>query len=274
MAEVHAPHRPIYRQIAEKIAEEIEAGVLPADSRIASERELAERYGISRMTARAAINILVQRGLIVRRSRSRAYVAPPKFRFDLSSPGGLHEQLQKAGVAPGAKLIVAKKLPFEALEDRVIKQLKLAEGDEAYHIVRLRTANGEPIALENSYFPVRLFPDLLDFNLTDSIYGILRKYFSVEPAESVQELEISLLDAEWASLMGVAADLPTLEIWRTAFTGDGLPFEFAHDIYRGDRLIFTARTVKSVREAHVPDPSWHQALNHFRLEGAETTHKK
>ncbi len=253
--------RPIYRQVAEQIAEEIEAGVLPADSRISSERELAGRYGISRMTARAAINILVQRGLIVRRNRSRAYVAQPKFRFDLSSPGGLHEQLRKAGVRPGAKLIVAEKLPFEALAPRVIHALSLDETDDVYHIMRLRTANHEPVALEDSYFPARLFPDLLDFSLSDSIYGILRKYFSVMPASSIQELEISMLDSEWAEIMGVAVDLPTLEIRRQAFTADNVPFEYAHDIYRGDRIIFTARTAGVENVFAGSSPVWEQALH-------------
>lgn len=232
---------PIYRQIAEQIAEEIESGQLPAEARIASERELADRFGISRMTARAAINILVQRGLIMRRNRSRAYVAQPKFYFDLSSPEGLHEQLRKAGVQPGAKIIVAEELPFEDLDSKVVRSLKLAAPDGVFHIVRLRTANGEPIAVEDSYFPQRLFPDLLDFHLTDSIYGILKKYFSVEPVGSVQELEISPLDTEWANIMGVPVDLPTLEIRRCAVTADNIPFEYARDIYRGDRIIFTKR---------------------------------
>ena len=258
--------RPLYRQVAEQIAEEIEAGILPADSRISSERELAERYGISRMTARAAINILIQRGLIVRRNRSRAYVAQPKFRFDLSSPEGLHEQLRKAGVDPGAKIIVAEKLPFDAVDPRVTRSLGLEKEDEIYHIVRLRTANDEPLALEDSYFPAALFPDLLDFNLTDSIYGILKKYFSVEPANSIQELEISLLDAEWARIMGVAVDLPTLEIRRCAFTADNTPFEYAHDIYRGDRIVFTARTADPQNPFTGSGPLWHQALDNFQSE--------
>jgi GntR family transcriptional regulator len=253
---------PVYRQVAEQIAEEIEFGKRPADSKLPSERELAEKFHISRMTARAAINLLVQRGLIARRSRSGAYVAQPKYRFDLSSPGGLHDQLQKAGVRPGARLITAEILPAVDLDRQIVRSLKLGEGDEAYHIVRLRTANGEPIALENSFFPVALFPDLLDFNLTDSIYGILRKYFSIEPAKSFQELEISLLDAGWAEIMGVPADLPTLEIRRCAMTADDIPFEYAYDIYRGDRILFTART--ATEGCSSPRQVWREALGNLR----------
>ena len=254
---------PIYRQVAEQIAEEIEAGQLPADSRISSERELAERLGISRMTARAAINILIQRGLIVRRNRARAYVAHPKFRFDLSSSGGLHQQLRKGGVKPGAKIITATKLPASEVDKKIITALDLDEADEVYHIVRLRTANKEPIAVENSYFPVKLFPDLLDFNLRGSIYGMLKKYFGVEPAGSIQEMEISLLDAEWAGMMGVAVDLPVLKISRRTVTQDNIPFEFAQDIYRGDRILFTARTVHPDSATADSGNLWQQALGNL-----------
>ncbi len=236
---------PVYRRIANQIAEEIRAGIRPPNSRLPSERELAEQFGISRMTARAAINLLSQRGLVSRRNRSGVFVAQPKFRFDLSSPDGLHQQLQKAGIKPGAKIIIADIVPGEMLPDNIAEALALNPQDRVYRIVRLRTANDEPIALENSFFPVHLFPDLLDFNLTDSIYGILKKYFGVEPAQSFQELEISMLDEEWAEIMGVPMDLPTLEIRRRAWTEEGIPFEYAHDIYRGDRIIFTARTLKT-----------------------------
>ena len=251
---------PRYRQVAEQLAKEIAEGTLPADARVASERELAERFGISRMTARAAINVLVRRGLLTRRSGAPAYVAPPKIRFDLSSPKGLYRQLEEAGIAPGARVITAEKLPCKALAQKICTALNLNAQDEVYHLVRLRTANGEPIAVEDSYFPARLFPDLLDFHLTESVYGILKKYFHVAPAHSVQELEISLLDAEWAQIMGVPVDLPTLEIWRVAFTEQGTPFEFAHDIYRGDRIIFTARTLASTHSTSEP-AGWQQMLD-------------
>ncbi len=242
MSDNGTPAQPLYRQIAEQIAEEIESGIRPVNSKLPSERELAEELGISRMTARAAINTLVLQGLVVRRGRIGAYVSRPKFRFDLSSPRGLHEQLKKAGVEPGAKIISAEKVLGNSVGNEIMNALAMGEQDEVYRIIRLRTANDEPIVIENSYFPAKIFPDLLDFNLTDSIYGILKKYFSITPAGSIQEMEISYLDSQWAELMGVTADLPTLEVKRYTVAEDNTPIEFAHDIYRGDRITFIART--------------------------------
>ncbi len=263
MPDNESPAQPLYRQIAEQIAKEIETGIHPVNSRISSERELAEKFGISRMTVRAAVNTLVHQGLLIRRNRA-VYVAQPKFRFNLSSPDGLHEQLRKAGVEPGAKIIIAEKVPANALNPEIAQALALDGQDEVYRIVRLRTANNEPIAVENSYFPANLFPDLLDFNLTDSIYGILKKYFSVESAGSVQEIEISFLNEQWADIMGIAADLSTLEVKRCAVTADNRPFEFAHDIYRGDRLIFTAQTIEPGKAAASTGQVWQRALNNLQ----------
>jgi len=254
-SENESPAQPLYRQVAEQIAAEIASGIRPVDAKIPSEREMAEELGLSRMTVRAAIDTLVRQGLVARRNRAGAYVAQPKFRFDLSSREGLHEQLRKAGVKAGAKIIVAEKMLARDLDREIVQALILKDEDEVYRIVRLRTANGEPIVVENSYFPAAKFPDLLDFNLTDSIYGILKKHFAFESAGAVQEIIVSQLDAYWADIMGVAASLPTLEVKRRAVTSDQRPFEFAHDIYRGDRIIFTARTLGPALNLGIPNVS-------------------
>lgn len=235
--------RTLYRKVAQQIADDIKSGKYPVNTRIPSERDLAEQFDISRMTIRAAIDTLAHQGLVVRRNRSGTYVAHPRFQFDLSSPKGLHTQLKNAGITPGAKVIVAEQVFAENCDAEVVNALQLEETDGVYRIVRVRTANNESIVIENSYFPVSLFPDLLDYNLTDSLYGILKKHFSFESSGAVQEITISHLDAQSAKLMGVAADLATLEVKRRAFTKNDIPFEFAHDIYLGDRIAFTAQTL-------------------------------
>lgn len=255
ISENEAPAQPLYRQVAEQLADEIATGLRPVNAKIPSERELAEQLGLSRMTVRAAIDTLVRQGLVVRRNRAGAYVARPKFRFDLSSREGLHEQLRKAGVKPGAKIIVAEKIPASDIDRQIMQALLLKKKDEVYRIVRLRTANGEPVVVENSYFPAARFPDLLDFNLTDSIYGILKKHFAFESAGAVQEIVVSHLDAYWAEIMGAAVDSPTLEVKRCAITSDNAPFEYAQDIYRGDRITFIARTIGPALNLGIPNVS-------------------
>ncbi|MBN2376256.1 MAG: GntR family transcriptional regulator [Sedimentisphaerales bacterium] len=244
MADGNITDQPAYRQVAEHIAQEIEAGVLSPASKIPSERVIAHKYGISRMTARGTVNKLVQMGLIVRRKRIGAFVAQPKIRFDLSSRAGLHEQLHKAGIEPSSKLISAKKIPAGKMNPEISEALGLSKKAYIFHLIRLRLADGEAIAVENSYFPGNLFPNLLKYDLTESIYALLEKYFSVKPSRSTQNMEITFLAKQWADIMGVSADIPALEIKRRAVSTDDILFEFAHDIYRGDRLTFTSKTTE------------------------------
>ena len=72
-----------------------------------SERELATEQGISRMTARATVDLLARRGLVERKERSGVFVARPKIEQSLDTVAGLSDQLESRGVAPGAQVLQA-----------------------------------------------------------------------------------------------------------------------------------------------------------------------
>jgi len=65
---------PRYRVAADQLAEQIQSGELAAHSRVPSERTVAEQFGLSRMTARQAVEHLVRQGLVYRRPGSGTYV--------------------------------------------------------------------------------------------------------------------------------------------------------------------------------------------------------
>lgn len=109
-------------------------------------------------------------------------------------------------------------------------------------LIRRRTGNREPLALEASYFPASLCPELLENDLTGSMYELLHEKYDLEPVRLHQEVEVTQLDSSYAAKMGVRRDVMVLQVLRTAWHADGRPFEFARDIYRGDRLVFTEGT--------------------------------
>ncbi len=233
---------PVYRSTARALADRIRRGDLPPGSRVPSERELAVGYGISRMTARAAVNLLGQRGLIERRGRSGTFVAAPKIELDLSSVAGLSARLLRQGITPGARVVEAREMGAEELDVAVVGALGVADDRSVYVVVRTRTGDGEPLALEESYFPALCCPGLLDNELTGSIYELLRDRYGLEPAHLRQEVELTQLDSAAAAKLGVRPDVPVLRVTRTAWASDGRPIEFARDLYRGDRLLFISET--------------------------------
>lgn len=236
------PHVPAYRRVAGELVQRIREGDLLPGSRVPPERELAAGYGISRMTARAAVQLLSQRGLVERKDRSGVFVAQPKIEQELATVAGFHDQMVSRGVVPGAEVIDAGTLRADELDAGVAAHLGLAAGDPVHAVSRRRTGDAEPLALEESYYPALLFPGLLEEDLTRSVYGLMHDRYDRSPARTRQEIEPTQLDAEAAATLGVRPDVPALRVTRTAWDNEGQPIEFARDLYRGDRLIFVTES--------------------------------
>ncbi len=208
-----------------------------------SERELAVERGISRMTARAAVDLLARRGLVERRERSGVFVARPKIEQSLDTVAGLSDQLGGRGVVPGAEVIEGRTVGAGELGDaEVVSRLGLSEGDAVHVIVRVRTGDGEPLVLEENYLPERLLPGLLEEDLGGSLYSLARERYGLSVARSRQELEPTPLDSGAAAMLGVRPDVPALRVTRTAWDAKGRAIEFARDLHRGDRMVFVSET--------------------------------
>jgi GntR family transcriptional regulator len=120
--------------------------------------------------------------------------------------------------------------------------LSIARGDGVHEIVRVRTARREPLALERSYFPAHVFPDLLTHRLTGSLYELLRRHYGQMPHVAVENLEPVIAGPSDAAQLGVEAESALMLIERTASTAAGLPVEFARDLFRPDKVRISFRT--------------------------------
>src|SRR5215212_12171472 len=165
---------PAYRRVGDEFAGRIRSGELAPGERMPSERELAVEHGISRMTARAAVDLLARRGLVERRERSGVFVARPKIEQSLDTVAGLSDQLDRSGVVPGARVLEARTVRAGELDDtEVASRLGIAEEDGVHVVVRVRTGGGEPLVLEENYLPERLLPGLLGEDLDASLYTLM-----------------------------------------------------------------------------------------------------
>lgn len=224
-----------------RLQEMITSGRLRPGQRLGAERALAADLGVSRATLRQALSLLEQQGA-VRRVPGRGggtFVGRPKIERDLSSVAGVPALLRDQGYTAGSRVVGAA---IVGADEPTAAALSLQPGELVTEIVRIRLADGEPISLENARFPALRFPGLLELPLGGSIYELLAARYGVRPAEAVERIEAVPATDTQAAVLGVAPGVPLLSVTRTASAEDGTPFEFSHDLFRGDRTAFLVRS--------------------------------
>ena len=232
---------PAHARIERWLTEVIGRGDLVTGDRLPPEGDLAALLGVSRMTLRQALATLEGHGAILRKPGrlGGTFVAEPKIVCDLTGLAGFTEQMRRANVRAGARVVSAT---TRSPSRTAARALALDRSGLVHEIVRVRSANREPLAIENACFPAALFPDMLAHRLTGSLYTLLTKKYDCAPHTATEVLEPVIADADEAGLLGVEEGSPLMLIERTAFTASGVAVEYARDVFRADRTRITLRT--------------------------------
>ena len=211
---------PAHAQIEDALVRAIAR--LEPGTRLPPERELAERLRVSRMTVRHALASLERRGLVGRRvgRGGGTFTAEPK--LELMGTAALSDQLRALGLAAGARVVSTR-------------EVESPLGD-AYEVVRVRLADGEPVALERTLLAADAFPGLLELPLDGSLYELMRERYDEAPVRAVERLEPALADAEAAATLKIGEGDPVLAVERATFAASGRQLELGRDVFRGDRV--------------------------------------
>jgi GntR family transcriptional regulator len=225
----------MYFRIEQGIQEQIRAGILKSGDLLPSEAELAEKYSVSRITAKRALDDLMQQGLAFRQQGRGTFVAQARIR-EISGFRSFSEDIRARGLVPSSKILLLKELDPEP---EIRKRLILGEGEHAFLLKRVRFAGGEPVAIESAYLPCKLCPDLPRKDLSEgSLYEILQNHFGVMPSWADSEIEAREATREEARLLKLKADRPVLAARRVTFAANYDVIECVDSVYRGDRFTF------------------------------------
>jgi GntR family transcriptional regulator len=237
MARPAVRRAPRYREAAERLAEQIGSGELAPHTRLPSERTIAGDFGLSRMTARQAVEYLVRRGLVYRRPGSGTYVSAPRIVHTLERLAGFSEQMRAQGIEPSGRVLEVTL--GDHVDPEIADALELDRRDRAWTMRRIRYGDGEPLLLETFVVPDAVCPQLGRFDLSGgSLYDLMRSEFRVVPARARQSIEPTACDAGDARHLGARPGAPAILVTRVTYDGAGRPVEYARDLYRGDRARF------------------------------------
>lgn len=224
---------PLYHQIYTILRDEIVNGVHANGAILPSEFELTRQYGVSRVTAKRALNELAAEGL-VSRERGRGTVV----RFEAPSPPvrasveGLLENLLQMGLKTEVRLL---DFDYVAASDEVARALGCEPGTTVQRAVRVRRMEGEPFSHLTTHVPEAIGRSYSRDDLANRPLLSLLERCGVIVSSAHQTLTAALADARIAPLLEVQVGAPLLRITRTVHDQDQRAVEYITGLYRPDR---------------------------------------
>lgn len=238
-------HSPVslYVQLKDLIAQEIRERELSPHDKIPSERELCEKYNLSRTTVRQGISLAVSEGLLYRIQGKGTFVAEQKINQGLISLTGFEETVVGRGLTPSMKVLEAR---LTTTDVHVTSLLNLPLGADIAFFKLLGIADNVPLVLFHYYIPAELAKEALsmiyDFEAKRGWFSFTR-YFRehkiIELGVARQTFEAAVATPEQAEIMDLETGNALFKVTSIIYTREEQPIELRHAYYRGDRYKFS-----------------------------------
>lgn len=224
---------PLYHQIFLQLREEITSGERAFGSRLPTEQELSAQFGVSRITARRALDELAENHLVERKRRVGTHVV---FRSPARPLQGNIEQalesLLNFGRATQVKLLEVDKVPARPPIDEA---LEVAPDTIVLRVVRVRWLDGQPLGHFVSFIPAGIGAHMTRAKLKSTPMLTLIEEAGVRIGSATQTISATLADASLSASLHVDIGSPILRVSRTVLDVDGRPVQHILAQFRPDR---------------------------------------
>ena len=229
---------PLHQQLKGIILKSISTGEWPPHCQIASERELCERYNVSRTTTRKVLSDLIHEGVVYTVSGKGTFVSEHRLRQELKPLVGFTQDLRDQGVEVNSRVAL-----FERVEadDSLAAHLKIRPFAAVVKLRRCRFAGEQPLAIQTTYLPEHLCPGILQFDFaSQSLFETLRQDFGLKLLEGSTVIKPGLAEDWEAAMLGVGSPAAVLRTFQTTFMEDGQVIEYCVSAFHGELFELTA----------------------------------
>ncbi len=225
---------PRYQQIAQMLRAAITSGTYKVGDLLPTEQELCATHGISRHTARDALRLLTDAGLVTRKRRAGTVVAASAEPALFVQPlGGFQDLLQYARTA---RLTVLAYVPAPA--DGMARDLGLLPGDWR-ELRGLRRDGAKVVGLTRILIRTDCAPLQAEIEETPTVADAIEARFGLTPSRIDQQISAMVLDSRNAALLGCEPGTAALRTRRTYHDAKGVLFLASESIHPADRFVYS-----------------------------------
>lgn len=198
---------------------------------IPSERQLAEKYHVSRMTLRLVLGELQREGLIYRLRGKGTFTSQERVSKRMGLTSFTEDMVQK-GLVAKTKVINAEVVapPLALIEAWGI------EVPRVFRVTRLRFGGNTPMCLEDAYLNIEAAPDLLAQDLSQSIYALFKDKYQIPISTATHEVQAIALDQKTSQMLKVPKGAAALQFIQVGFDPTNRPVEYCISIKRADKF--------------------------------------
>ena len=231
---------PLYQQLMDDIKLDISNQKYRHGDKIPSETELAEIYKVSRITVRRAVSELCDEGYLAKHQGKGTFVTPPKITRKIMQDTHVHSftaTCAMSGMQPGGRTVGIRIVPSRQEEQHF---LKLPKDSNVIYLQRIRTADGDPVMLENTFLPSPEFDSLLSTDLTNRSLNetLHQKYSRSLVVRQTTKVEVSRASPEHAQLLNITPGDPLFFITAYFLDERDNPIAIARHYFLASRFIF------------------------------------
>jgi GntR family transcriptional regulator len=239
---------PLYHQLQAVLRAEIDSRKWQPDEQLPNEAKLAERFGVSKITVRQALQELADLGYIRREHGRGTFVARRKFDEGPRELTSFTEEMRRHDLASTSRILAHS---IEEADARVAAALHLPVKSPVFLLKRVRLAGGEPMSVQTAHIPAALVPGL-EISADTSLYEVLQRQYHLYAARARETYFASLAQPAVAELLNIAPGSPVFAVERVTLLPNEKPFEFVQSIVRGDRYTIVLDLEKKDGQTGLP----------------------
>lgn len=225
---------PIYHQVNHLLREMIRAGEFHQGDKFLTERQICERFDISRATANKALSNLVAEGVLEFRKGVGTFLNQNLLDYDLRTLVSFTEKARQAGMVPTTQLLSFGTITTQERPNL----LATPPNTPLYTMTRLRLADSCPVILEERLLVAQYCPNLNASMLIGSFYELLTDHYHLEVEGAEEVIRAVILTEAEAQHLQVEVGSAALCVESVGYLKSRIPLWQERTLYRGDSYEF------------------------------------